>query len=277
MMEIVSAEALEPILKIEHEQDDNAEKKPANTKKSPSDKKFICELCGQTFANISRIRSHMNTELKRAREEELADDNAPAKTIPKTLYCKHEGCGRWFINQKNLDKHLKMHGGRKVSFPFRNHRWIPKPISFQMSTWCSSCNRDFVGAGHYRRHMEMYHKSKDLSNLSCTMCNRSYANVIRLKAHIKHFHPDQTDKFSCETCGVRYATEYELKTHSICNHGRYKRYKYLCHYCGKGHKTKMEVQVHLISKHSDPVYETCPICDDRVVQPGKLSISQKFE
>jgi hypothetical protein len=116
--EIVLAEALEPIWKVDN--------KP-ETKRLLVSKRPICALCGLTFASMKSIRAHIKLELKRARKKEHGDMDPVVQKAPKTkqekemkpqLYCTHEGCGRLLQNQKNLDKHLKLHENDKVSSHF---------------------------------------------------------------------------------------------------------------------------------------------------------------
>jgi Zinc finger, C2H2 type len=119
MMEIVSAEALEPILKVEIEQyenihDNREEKVQAHAKSSKG--RPVCDLCGKTFVNMRGIRQHMKLKLEKRLMVPKGNSNVrKGKTLGRKIFCTQDGCHQNFNNRKNLENHMKMHEDSKVS------------------------------------------------------------------------------------------------------------------------------------------------------------------
>jgi hypothetical protein len=114
--EIVSAEALEPIVKAENVENDNV-KSPKDQRQRPT-----CHLCGKSYADMKSIRNHMNFELKKLKKFDLLTNpevnsrlgNQSIQSLLGQLPCTQEGCHRYFKTQKSLDGHnSRCH--RKVS------------------------------------------------------------------------------------------------------------------------------------------------------------------
>jgi hypothetical protein len=117
LVEIVSAEALQPILKVEHEQDvnDSPTGKVTITRNSSIAERPMCDLCGKTFVNLKGIREHMRLKLKNHVEQKVSTNIQNREYIGGKFYCTQTKCRRSFNKRKNLVKHLKMHADSKVS------------------------------------------------------------------------------------------------------------------------------------------------------------------
>jgi Zinc finger, C2H2 type/C2H2-type zinc finger len=114
MMEIVSAEALEPILKVENRNISKKKKKRRSITTKPSKgNRPICDLCGKTFVNMKGIRRHMKLELK-YRLVPKVNPNI-GKSVGRKIFCTQKDCGKNFNKRKNLENHMKMHEDSKVS------------------------------------------------------------------------------------------------------------------------------------------------------------------
>jgi KRAB domain-containing zinc finger protein len=127
-----------------------------------------------------------------------------------------------------------------------------------------------MSVGHYRRHVKAFHKLPRTLNLACSTCNENFSTTTKLKAHIYKQHPEETKVFACKTCGARFALEKELETHKVTAHPSLRFY--ICHHCGKVRSSKYAILNHLVNNHSDPVYDTCPVCRAKVVSPTLLDM-----
>jgi hypothetical protein len=125
--EYVSAEMLQPILKVENEEVDEEERKFVVEEKMkmnrvpillPKGVRPMCALCGLTFVNIKGIRKHMKLELKRLTEPKIELKKKPIREVQQSMpitLCAYVGCRRTFVNKNCLRSHLKKHANSKVS------------------------------------------------------------------------------------------------------------------------------------------------------------------
>jgi hypothetical protein len=226
----VSAEPLEPILKVENEDIEvqqlvkkvNVQHKKKRTgmkkprKKCENGVRPMCALCGITFVNMKGIRKHMRLELKRIEEKDQV--KVKVKRTPIERHCTFKGCRRIFIRQVSLNKHLKMH------------------------------------------------KNGLLFKFGCTTCTERFNTSRKFKAHLLQQHPEQSLLIPCDICGYRVLSESQLQLHKTRVHR-----PFICHHCGKVRNSKRAIRGHLIHKHTDTVYETCTICQAKLVSPTSAS------
>nr|XP_006821055.1 PREDICTED: zinc finger protein Xfin-like [Saccoglossus kowalevskii] len=119
--------------------------------------KHICTVCGKSYSWQSGLRSHMKTH----KENEGYSCNL---------------CTKKFVNQQQLDCHLRIHAAAKQSFR------------------CSFCEQGFSLKCDLESHVRSVHPSNGNSYV-CKWCSKNFSNEIDLDVHTRTC----TRKYSAES------------------------------------------------------------------------------
>lgn len=153
------------------------EKKPeSNTGNKTKAVQYQCSECEKTFTDGLMLISHLE---EHGREEQ----EKKRKTCPK--------CQRVFASQRDLEKHMKMHG-----------ETIAKELS------CPKCPSRFCTLFELEEH-KVFHDEK--RSFSCKVCHLRFRTKISLCEHFSEDHPE--DAFHCRYCNKAYSQKKSLYRH----------------------------------------------------------------
>lgn len=196
---------------------------------------YICDTCGVSFLNVTRLRNHKTTHAigsfnckicdkvfptsaKRAYHEKFThskvryNTNCPMCDESFQSYYKRNQhlvqvhntaaasykcniCDRTFLLKAQLTNHTK-----KVHLMERNHI-------------CSECGQGFYQKQYLREHM-IKHNGERIHK--CEVCQKSYARKKTLREHMRIHNNDRRHK--CEICGLSFVQKCSLKSHLLSNH-----------------------------------------------------------
>ncbi|XP_050072176.1 zinc finger protein 16-like [Anopheles maculipalpis] len=146
----------------------------AHLAKRRSEKKFVCHICGKTFAELLRYEIHL-------------EKHANAGSNVETFECFH--CSKLFDSKKRLSLHIRYHTSDKVYK-------------------CKYCDESFARKTELKYH-EDYHTGT--KNHVCKTCGQSFYRLNALKTHMMT-HTDEKP-FQCSHCPKRFRQKYDMITH----------------------------------------------------------------
>ena len=151
------------------------------------------------------------------------------KTSTMEFYC--HPCRALFASKPVLEKHVqKAHTAKK--FP------------------CSHCNKSLSTKGNRETHVKRMHPEK--YGYVCTFCALRFDKITAYRAHLKEHIPK---RFSCDTCGRRFAKPYGLRQH-VATHSIEAAFR--CDTCGRQYTTDQGLRRHNL--HHQPKTVLCCRC-----------------
>ncbi|XP_015111990.1 zinc finger protein 260 [Diachasma alloeum] len=230
------SEPLEIILKSHQPLEINSS--PPKALEIPSERKFTCASCSQSFKTKKSLINH-NTKLHSKSPEGLEDQEHKCETCSKT-----------FRTELKLQRHQKTHEALKnpdfrrflchiCSKTFRQKTGL----TFHMRTHtgdkpyvCKFCNRGFASKSNCINH-ERTHTG--VRPFVCHFCSAAFAKSCTLKAHITT-HTGEAN-YHCKTCGKSFKRLKYLKEHRFTHTGEK---PYICKMCGTGYSHSGSLFVH---------------------------------
>ncbi len=295
---------------------------------------LICPVCSEKFVSMCNLIPHMKKEqmerikrqasLKRAK---LRKRQMKAKECQycglvlhrQTFFDRHlfyehpvisgkdpvlegimcEKCGKYFYDQKDLDKHASItHGdgnricdkcGESFVNPYllRAHMNKHRLKEKDRTVKCDECSTVLKNS-----HLQMHKKTKhqDLSLRTCRVCLNVFANAAELYKHYVKEHPNdpcpvQIDNkyvHQCEICGQIFASQAAHWTHLKLTHKIKREYSSLdanrcnqsqvCDFCQEQFRDLKELIEHVVNVHpeenwSPPMFQfqlRCEKCSFKV-------------
>ena len=160
---------------------------------------------------------------------------------------KCQTCGRTFVKQEKLNRHLKSHSMGDPALT------------------CEKCSKVFFFEPELKKHVHEVH-----TYVYCHMCEYKATRQLGLKAHIRSKHTKEMP-FKCTQCGKGFATGTYLSRHMEL-HEPVKKHE--CSVCGKKFGASRHLYTH--SKiHSKSFAGQCDICDKKFVQKFNLTLHMR--
>lgn len=228
---------------------------------------YKCNVCGQIFSkqtslsdhlklhgtngNISKSKSKISNIYRSAVSETVYSSGSDCEyeilqTIVKVQLDKGdkkcESCGKTFIKQQSLNRHLNKH---KTTNGIRDNECVI------VSNSCDKCGKIFKNACNLSNHLKLHLKDSaatrkfelnkkvllSKNTYPCSLCTRVYLKQSHLQNHLNlHKSTDATQKKSnqeklylCMVCGKRYTRSSHLSLH-MRTHTDYR--PHLCSVCG---------------------------------------------
>ena len=222
-----------------------------------------CFLCGQSFPSASALRCHMSEHSANANwtcalcgkrctsELQLSlhteTHNPEAKQPHQCLQC-----GKCFVHEKELTKHMKKHSQHVSSdapYPCRicgqtfSHLFSLTIHSRQHST------EPMAETGDVATEVAAVDAGKDTSEatLTCMVCKQICSDAADLKEHLR-VHMEDTP-FLCTLCGQTYKDADEFKLHQLSH--TVKLAPYRCHACQQAFPDLQQLSSHYLQKHAN--------------------------
>ena len=145
----------------------------------------------------------------------------------KLIFCPHPGCYRHFRSNRNVQRHLLIHAGKK---PFE----------------CSVCKRQFRQNHDLKRHQRNEHSGGMKHACRFKKCECRFETSEELKEHYKiHYGP-----FKCAVSGCNevFETKYLLKQHWQSHKDVYK-FECARRGCCQRFKYKHQMEAHLVGHY----------------------------
>ncbi|XP_049884067.1 uncharacterized protein LOC126379379 [Pectinophora gossypiella] len=209
-----------------------APKRKRKKKTYPSEKKVVCNICGQKYYWECKLAQHMLTH-----------------TGEKPYKCPVKKCGKAFNSSYSLKTHSYIHSNQK---PFQ----------------CSYCPYACRDSSTLRRHQDRHMGIKN--KYECKICSKTYNIKATLKLHVAEVHCEMdVRKYACEQCDRRFKTKCTLTLHVKNVHNRARACT--CPICGAYMTNKANLPQHLI-KHTNQRPYICayPACEKSYKDPDTL-------
>ncbi|KAI9558623.1 hypothetical protein GHT06_015411 [Daphnia sinensis] len=269
-----------------------------------TERPFLCDQCGQTFALPERLRNHLK-------------NMHPDESQLRLHICSE--CGKSFKKAEYLKRHLTFHNGLKpYSCPYCDKSFrLPNVLLKHKRTHtgekpyeCETCHRRFSARTSYVVHLQTHRKKSrvletteteifvdpetqllkcdvcdttfhreyaflvhkaahkgEVPKLPCRHCTETFGSYKLLREHTRDHHADSL--YQCEQCPSMFANKTALHSHlQIHLQGK----QFSCDHCGKEFQTKVQLQTHNRSVHSDLRPFSCRFCDKTF--KSKLTLRQ---
>ncbi|KAG1929710.1 gastrula zinc finger protein XlCGF8.2DB-like [Pimephales promelas] len=148
-------------------------------------------------------------------EENFTQKQAGKSGVKGSLTCSE--CGKSFVNESDLNKHMMIHNGEK---PYT----------------CSQCGKSFRYKGQLNDHLRIHTGEKPFT---CSQCGKSFGRKNSLNIHL-HYHSG-VRSFSCDQCDKTFVLESSLRRH-LKVHSAVK--PHFCSVCGKSFSQLVSLKLH---------------------------------
>ncbi|XP_057368967.1 zinc finger protein ZFP2-like isoform X2 [Daphnia carinata] len=269
-----------------------------------TERPFLCDQCGQTFALPERLRNHLK-------------NMHPDESQLRLHVCSD--CGKSFKKAEYLKRHLTFHNGLKpYSCPYCDKSFrLPNVLLKHKRTHtgekpyeCETCHRRFSARTSYVVHLQTHRKKSrvlettetevfvdpetqllkcdvcdttfhreyaflvhkaahkgEVPKLPCRHCSETFGSYKLLREHTRDHHADSL--YQCEQCPSMFANKTALHSHlQIHLQGK----QFPCEHCSKEFQTKVQLQTHNRSVHSELRPFPCRFCDKTF--KSKLTLRQ---
>lgn len=249
---------------------------------------YVCTHCGQRFKVSRHFYKHMyllhnpnlskTPKYKRKYVEKRVHLHLECKECGKIFASRsgfsnhqliHEGikkflcstCGKQFITNAQLQKHLKCHKDRNKIFncadcdkTFTSTKTLlihsTKMHTSEETHKCSQCHKVFNTKDdlveHLNTHVESY---------PCSYCEKTFNKKSKLQVHIQI----HLNRFKCDICSKKFSCASHLNGHMRIHTGEK---PFMCTVCGKTFSQKQTLTVHMRIHYGITPFE-CSNCDKK--------------
>jgi len=253
---------------------------PATDPQVASDK-----LCGETYANQSRLNRHIRAAHQGKKMEQLLQTAEAQQMITsaekpyKCSLCKQRFTLKYSVVRHKRRKHREVFSSIN-NHPINNHPINNHPInnhpchlkaskgvkrmsgsrnrkqSDERKFPCEICGKEFAKRRYTYQHVRKVHKGKKIGGLKITARPREN----RPKQHKVLQKSDPHDKgFKCKFCDASYSRKTNLRKHIVRDH-QGTGLTHVCKLCGAGFYNSTSVNKHMASVHIELPQNSCSVC-----------------
>ena len=210
--------------------------------KRSTEKKHICEHCGQGFGQRCDLRKHVMIHTgERPWSCEICEKTFQRKTDlhkhtrihtgEKPYECEY--CGKKVSDKSQLNVHRRLHTGDR---PYQ----------------CDVCFKGCITSSELTRHKQTHYSDRPWK---CEVCQKGFKLKECLTMHMKTH--NGTKKYQCAKCGLGFDRESKLETHMRLHETDS---EYMCVECGTDFDDKAQYTNHIRSHKRELGPYSCEYC-----------------
>jgi len=252
----------------------------------PSEKCFVCEICGKQYSHASTMERH--------RLRHKNDRRHACPFCKKQFYMgynvdehiiQHLGiqpyacpiCHRTFNNKSNLHSHVKRYHPKslpqKVAMNCQSteHSSNADTTSTDLDSdiiekmnrsdimeyCCNQCDASFTDSARLTDHQSVVHSVKELTQFACTICSYQFSSYTELNKHRKVFNHGAEMAYVCDICEDKFLTAFRLRVHRFRH---FAERPFICGRCGRQFHNQLRINSHVL-RHTDVLKYKCPKCN----------------
>ena len=152
----------------------------------------LCEHCGKTFTEVSKMRRHQR------------NIHAQAAQFP----CH---CGCVFKRKESLKSHIM-----RVHLPDVNQQVLKNSKENQIIHSDKTCSSHYQCVGCVSGHVLRHKHTKHPAVCTCEYCGETFTQACSMRTHMRTIHK-KTESFTCH-CGEVFITKRSLRSHYMRVH-----------------------------------------------------------
>ncbi|XP_055586960.1 putative zinc finger protein 66 [Uranotaenia lowii] len=207
-----------------------------------SERKFKCDICGDSFVKDYLFKQHMERHISRERRSHVCAECGATYTAPqqlKTHMLKVHGaptdwvcdvCAQEFVFRSELERHRLTHTAEGRA---------------SLRKQCEKCLKWFNNKKNLLRHQRLCINIRGPA--ICDVCGHQSVNRSALQSH-KRLHHSDKPKYVCRTCGKEFKRALRWKEHEA-NHAGIVLYK--CEYCPRMCNSSSNMYTHKKTAHPE--------------------------
>ncbi|CAH2100693.1 unnamed protein product [Euphydryas editha] len=242
---------------------------------------LICVFCGESYADSSYFRKHMDEEHETF-EVETAFAHCRYEDYPKAdctdLRCRI--CRQTFRKPDDVAKHLNDNHDHKINFDFdlgiqpfkfENDKLLCgicdknfpclRQLNRHMSSHCKNfickeCGTSYMKNGSLQQHMRFCHIP---NKRVCRKCNKTFSSLEAKREHVES--SPKCWSYRCFVCSIRFMKWSAKEQHLTTVHGHAKK-THSCPECGKVFTSRNSYRVHFLTTHAKVSF-VCSWCGQK--------------
>ena len=151
---------------------------------------------------------------------------------------------------------------------------------------CSHCEKKFQSKQAKAYHEAANHSSSNTSSHKCQTCGKKFGSETNLKSHMKYAHSDKKQE-KCKHCDAMFKQKKNLRAHLAHVHGHDQmKEKYCeddeqiifkCKDCDLTFNYKRSLALHRKTKHEEKIMHKCKFCESKFTYKNNLTKHVKIK